>query len=145
MKYANFEKSPIEVADAIKEYIRGKKVCDIGSGDGYFARAMKQYTENVRGIESDPDLALTSNNWGIPTRCDDFMAADFSQDEVLYTFMSFMGLYALTRKLAKENWHGTVISLYYPLHQDITNPYIPTEVIHVDAGSFQAPALIYKI
>ncbi len=143
MKYSVYEPSPIIAVDYIKHLIEGKVVYDIGCGSGEFAKAMARYANKVVGIELDFSLAEKSRAKGIKTLSNDFMVMDLNEAEVVYAYLSFIGNYALTRKL--KNWHGTVISLLYPLHNSLTEIIKPDEIIHVEEGDISVPFLIYKL
>lgn len=143
MRYSTYEPSPIIAVDYIKHLIEGKIVYDAGSGSGEFARAMAQYAKKVVGVELDSELAEMGQGKGIEVINDDFMNVDLSEAEVIYAYLSFIGNYALTRKL--KNWNGTVISLLYPLHDSLAAIIRPDEVIHVEQGDVAVPLLIYKL
>lgn len=140
MNYAPYEITPIEAVESIKPFIQGKSVYDLGAGYGDFALAMKQYATQVIAIEDDDMLAIHSRKRGVQTIIEDFLDVDLSKAEVIYIFMSFYGTMMLTKKLLKEDWHGTVISHYYPLHLNIAEPMKPDEFINE-----VVPFLIYHL
>lgn len=48
-------RSPIEIPELVKEYIRGKKFCEIGCGDGDLLREFAKYSHKAVGVEMNPD------------------------------------------------------------------------------------------
>lgn len=95
MNYARFEPTPPECVESIKEFIQDKVVYDFGAGDGEFSKVMANlYAKKVIGIESDESM-LKKYTPG-PSNCEmwlgDFMQRDLSQVEVIYCFLSFVGI-----------------------------------------------------
>lgn len=140
MKISTLEHSFSDTAEPIKQYLEGKVVFDIGAGDGYFARKMAVYAKEVVAVEIDNLFASICHESGIKTINDDFENVELDCD-VIYAFLSFVGNYMLTRKIERDGWHGTVISHFYPLGTDITNPMKPDETIHHNG----LPFLIYHV
>lgn len=64
-------RSPLIVIDAIKPYIKGKTVCEIGSALGDLALRMKEYARKVIGIEIDHERVVYSKKRGLDTRYGD--------------------------------------------------------------------------
>lgn len=146
MNYASFEETPIESVDFIKNLIEDKIVYEIGSGFGNFSRAMEKYAKKVIGIELENPLSNTqyfSDNIEIIN--DNFLKVDLKNAEIIYIFMGLVGNYALTKKLQDTNWHGTVISHFYPLMNDLTDLIKPNRVIDVNLGDSRFPFLIYNL
>lgn len=145
MRYAIYEPTPPEAAAHLKKHIEGKVVYDLGAGEGTFAAAMFKYAKKVVAVESDEYLAVKYPWKGIKCICKDFMEVDLKEAEVLFVFLSFVGMYALSRKLMKDNWHGTVISHYYSLQDLTTRPIPPSEVIVAEIEGGAIPFLIFKV
>lgn len=61
-------RSPLVIIEALKIYIEGKVVCEIGSALGDIALKMKKYAEYVLGIEIDEERAEYSKKRGLDTR-----------------------------------------------------------------------------
>lgn len=122
MIYAPYEKTPPEAVEDIKKYLVGKTIYDLGCGDGEFSLAMSKYGK-VIGIEADPFLVVSAKDKGVETITEDYLNINYPCGSVLFIFMSFYGTMRLATKLKKEKWHGTIISHYYPLHEDISNPW----------------------
>jgi|ERR1035437_388805 predicted rRNA methylase YqxC with S4 and FtsJ domains len=134
------EPTPIQAADDIADIIRGKVVYDLGSGDGTFALSLAQYAKEVVAVELDIQLVLESRSRGVRTINEDYLTVDLFGAEVLFIFMSFYGTMLLTKRLKELNWHGIVISHYYPLHETIVYPKLPNLVINNSC-----PLLIYTV
>lgn len=120
-------------------------VYDLGAGNGSFPLAMQKYAKKVVAVELDPALASDCRFRGIETIEDNFVNVSLDGAEVIYLFLNLMGNYAITKKIQEDNWHGTIISHFYPLMNDITDFIKPDEVIDVNIYGFRAPFLIYKI
>ena len=140
MIFAPYEKTPIEAADDVKDFIKNKVVYDLGSGDGTFALALKQYAKEVVGVELDPILATRAVSRGVNTLNENFLDVDISKAEVLFVFMSFYGTSRLTKRLLQMKWKGLVISHYYPLHTMLDCPLVP-----IDRKDKTCPLLIYEM
>ena len=54
--------TPAEVADLISDLIKGKKVCDLGCGDGKFMLSLAKYASEVVGLEEVEDVAMLSKD-----------------------------------------------------------------------------------
>ena len=121
------------------DFVRGKTVWDIGAGDGRFAQSLRDLGAEVTCVEIDEVLAFQCKGKGLNTLPVDFELLTPDCD-IIYAFLSFVGNYKLTRWLKKRNWHGTVISQYYPLGEESWNLLNPDEIIHSDL-----PFLIYHI
>lgn len=48
-------RSPIEIPELVKEYVRGKKFCEVGCGDGDLLRHFAKYAHKAIGVEMNPD------------------------------------------------------------------------------------------
>jgi len=143
MRYAIFEPTPVAAVERLKETLKGKVVYDLGAGDGKFAKAMGRFAKRVVAVETDPRLALECKWAGLETIQQSYMKIDLSKAEILYVFMGFVGLYALTKKLRKDNWHGILISHYYPM-QDEPGKAVPANlIIDVEHEDGIFPLLIY--
>lgn|SRR3990167_4146815 len=145
MLYVRFERSPKEGVEFIKEYIKDKVIYDLGAGDGSFAEEMQKIAKKVVAVELDPILASDCKFRGLETIEDDFMKVSLKEAEVIYIFLNLMGTYALTKKLQDENWHGTLISHYYPLQHALHDIIKPDEMINVSINYHRFPLLIYKL
>ena len=44
-------RSPIEIPELVKEYVRGKKFCEVGCGDGDLLRQFAKYAHKAYGVE----------------------------------------------------------------------------------------------
>lgn len=145
MLYCSFEPSKPEIVEFIKPYIEDKVVYDVGAGNGSFCLAMQPYAKKVVAVEIDPLLASDCRYRGVETIEDNFVNVDLKEAEVLYLFLNFFGNYAITQKLKEENWHGTVISHFYPLLNSIYDLIKPDKIIDVNTGGFRAPFLIFNL
>jgi len=145
MRYAIYEPTPPGAASYLKKYLENKVVYDLGAGYGEFAAEMYKYAKRVVAVESDPHIAIQYPWKGIECIENDFMQVDLKEAEVIFVFLSFVGMYALTRKLIKDNWHGIVISHYYSLQNLDTRPMPPSEVIVAEIDGGAIPFLIYKL
>lgn len=67
-------RSPLVVLDAIKPYIIGKTVCEVGSALGDIALRMRKYAKKVIGIEKDEERAEYSKKRGLDTRKGDALS-----------------------------------------------------------------------
>lgn len=143
MKYAIFEGTDPVAVPFIAEYIRGKRVYEVGAGDGLFAQALAPYCKYVRAIEVDPDLAKRCRLRGIDTFEQDFMSSDFADADVIFAFLNPVGMWALGRKLQLQQWHGTIISHTWPLRNKWMKEVQPKEVIEVYDYDTYFPILIY--
>jgi len=47
-------RSPIEIPELVKEYVRGKKFCEVGCGDGDLLRQFAKYAHKSFGVEMNP-------------------------------------------------------------------------------------------
>lgn len=47
-------RSPIEIPELVKEYVRGKTFCEIGCGDGDLLRQFAKYAHKAIGVEMNP-------------------------------------------------------------------------------------------
>ena len=61
-------RSPLVVIEALRPYIEGKVVCEIGSALGDIVLKMKKYAKYVLGIEIDEERAEYSKKRGLDTR-----------------------------------------------------------------------------
>lgn len=64
-------RSPLVVIEALRSYIEGKVVCEIGSALGDIALKMKSCAKYVFGIEIDEERAEYSKKRGLDTRYGD--------------------------------------------------------------------------
>ncbi len=48
-------RSPIEIPELVKEYVRGKTFCEVGCGDGDLLRQFAKYAHKAIGVEMNPD------------------------------------------------------------------------------------------
>lgn len=152
MRVASFETTPIEAVDYIEALIEGKVVCDVGAGDGAFAVAMSPYAKEVIGLEIDPTITpLFRGVAGVKMEYVNFMEYDFSKVEVIYCFLSFVGMYNLAAKLERDDWHGTIISNFYPYQSlsagrsgNLTFEGVKP-VIHVDLGYVAFGLRVYEL
>jgi hypothetical protein len=142
MNFAIFEPTPPQLASKLEPFImEDETVLELGAGDGKFAQALAQYAKQVIAVESD--IFYASQSLDIPTiktLFGDIQGVNLHQAQVLYFFLSFCGAYNITQLIKNSNWHGTVISRYYPLHDDPTNYWIPDRIVHADL-----PFLIYTL
>lgn len=145
--YSPFEPTPNpeKAAAMIREIIKGKTVYEIGGGEGEFAAAMAPYAKRVVSIEIDPALAAKAKGRGVETVNSSFEAVSLEPAEVIYSFLGFAGMYALTRKITEDGWRGTLVSHYYPMLENPAKPWEPDEIIHVNADGFRFPFLVYRI
>lgn len=140
MIYAPNEVTPLEAVDDIKHLISGKVVYDLGAGEGNWAKAMSLYASKVICVEADSVLAKQCFIKDLRVELEDYLLVDISRADVLYIFMSFYGTMMLTKRLIKEDWHGTIISHYYPLHLNMAQPIKPDLFING-----LVPFLIYNL
>lgn len=61
-------RSPLVVIEALRPYIEGKIVCEIGSALGDIALKMKKYAKYVFGIEIDEERVEYSKKRSLDTR-----------------------------------------------------------------------------
>lgn len=137
MKCSVLEKSHGD-AELLKPYIEGKRVWDIGAGDGEFAEMLSKHSK-VTCIELEPVYAGICRSRGLETIQSDFESLK-PDCTVIYAFLSFVGNYKLSRWIERNDWHGTVISQYYPLGTDPTNFLKPYKIVHSEL-----PFLIYIV
>lgn len=147
MEYSIFQPTDPSVVDGIKHIIKDKVVYDIGAGDGKFAMMMGEHAKRVVAVESNEMYAGDCRLRGLEVIQDDFNNIDLEPAEVIYIFMSLFGTCALTLKLERDNWHGTVVSQYYPLHTSLTpsGVYTQDETIELQLGNGTIPFLVYNI
>mgnify|MGYP001579718376 CR=1 FL=1 len=145
MLYVRFEGSPREGVEFIKDYIKDKIVYDLGAGDGSFAEEMQKYATRVIAVELDPVLAADCKYRGLEVINQDFMRVPVQEAEVIYIFLNLMGTYAITKKLQDEEWHGTLISHYYPLQNALHDIIKPDKIINVSINYHRFPLLIYNL
>ncbi len=144
-RYSIFERTPNSAVEYIKELIKDKVVFDVGAGDGSFAKEMQKYAKKVVAVEEDRSLWIYLIDGGLESINDDFMNVPLTDAEVIFVFMSFTGNYALTQKLKEEDWHGMVISHYYPLQETPVDWIKPDKVIDVNTDGVRFPLLIYNL
>lgn len=145
MRYVIFEPSQPESVEFIKEYIQDKVVYDLGAGNGSFALAMQPYAKKVVAVEIDPLLASDCRYRGLETIQDSFMKVSIKEAEVIYLFLNLIGSYAITKRLQEEQWHGTVISHFWPLQNSLFDMIKPDKVIDVVLDGDRFPFLIYNL
>lgn len=145
MLLANYEPTPTQAARALEPYIKGKVVYDLGAGEGRFAKAMAEYAEKVVCVEAQEGLAEICQQTKLQVIHGNFLEVNLQEAEVIYVFLSFMGMYALTNHLAEIGWKGTVISHYYPMHKTSHQMIAPDDNIDVDLGYVRFPFLIYQL
>ena len=145
MKYVVFEPTKPEAVEFIKDLIQDKVVYDLGAGNGSFGLAMKPYAKRVVAVEIDQLLASDCRYRNLETIQENFMKVSVSEAEVIFLFLNLIGTYAITKKLQEENWHGTVISHYYPLQNSLDDLIKPDKVIDVVVDGDRFPFLIYNI
>ena len=46
-------RSPIEIPELVKDYLKGKTFCEIGCGEGDLLREFAKYADKVYGVEHD--------------------------------------------------------------------------------------------
>lgn len=80
-------RSPLVVLDAIKPYILGKTVCEVGSALGDIALRMRKYAKKVIGIEKDEQRAEYSKKRGLNTIAGDALDLLPLQDKVDVYYM----------------------------------------------------------
>lgn len=147
MRYVIFEPTPQPAVEYIQSYILHKNVFDLGAGDCSWAFAMSKYAHHVTAVEIDWDLAKFGHeSYGhkIFVQSGNFLHTPIKEAQVIFIFLNQLGNYAITRKIKKEKWHGTIISHYYPLHNGL-QPIKPHKIIHVDLVDHLFPFLVYKI
>ena len=145
MNFAEYQETPIGVIEYIKHLVKGKVVYEIGAGEGILASEIAKHAKKVVAIESNQVLGEKCIVRGIETKIGNFLEEDLSEAEVIFIFMSFVGNYALTKKLDADNWSGTVISHFYPLLDSMTELRKPTEVIDVNLINGRFPLMIYEL
>lgn len=116
MNVAAFERTPLEVAPTLVEVLNGRTLVDLGCGDGALVKAIRDAGGSSRGIESDIRWQPTWDRDELGVEVADFLSVPLPKEVVLFAFLSFVGTWNLTVKIKKEEWHGTVITHYYPLH-----------------------------
>lgn len=65
-------RGPLLIAEAVKEIIEDKVVCDLGCGGGDIAALMVRHAKRVIGIERSKTRADLAENRGFELRVDDF-------------------------------------------------------------------------
>lgn len=143
--YVRFEPTVPEAVEFIKDYIKDKIVYDLGAGNGSFALAMSKYATRVIAVELDPVLASDCKYRGLETINEDFMRVPVKEADIIYVFLNLIGTYALTKKLKEEEWHGTLISHYYPLQNGLHDIIKPDKIIDVSINYHRLPFLIYNL
>ena len=48
-------RSPIEIPELVKDYLKGKTFCEIGCGEGDLLREFAKYADKAYGIEHNSD------------------------------------------------------------------------------------------
>lgn len=142
MRYAETENTPKESVRYIVDLIKGKRVFDIGAGNGEFAEEMAKHA-TVTAIEVDDYYSRQCQLRGLDTRMEDFLNVSFKLADVLFAFLSPSGMYALNEKIKKDDWHGTVISNFHPLLETPLEQIQPDEIIKVELENVMFPFLIY--
>lgn len=140
-----FEPTIAESVEFIIPYIENKVVYDLGAGNGSFALAMTQYAKKVVAVEIDPLLASDCRYRGLDTIEDSFMNIKLEDAGVIFIFLNLIGTYAITKKIQEDNWHGTLISHYYPLQNSMYDLLKPDKVIDVNVFGDKFPFLIYNL
>ena len=110
MKFKPFSPTPPMEVYLIADLIKDGVVYDIGSGDGAFAKEMRNFAKEVKEIEIDPKFTRTPQ---------DFLEMNLNEAEVLYISMIQEGVTALGKKLEKDKYHGVVITYGGILYEDI--------------------------
>ena len=142
MNYAEYQPTPIEAVDELVSHIEGKVVYDLGAGEGAFLEAVQPYAKDVVAIEFNHRLAEKCRERGLYTIEEDFVSVNIHEADVIFCFLSLIGNYTLTKKLKRDDWHGTVISHFYPLQDSPLMAIPPDEVIDVND---RIPFLIYNL
>lgn len=143
MRYSDNEPTSPKIAESLRPFVAGKTVYDMGAGSGLFALALKERGQASKVVAVEYYVPI-GNMPNITVMRKDFMKVDIKQAEVLYCFTSFLGSYALTQKIKRDKWEGTVITQYYPLNDYFGHYYEPHEIIHADNGDSFLPILIYQ-
>lgn len=95
------QRSPLVVAEAIKDLIQDKVVCDVGCGDGGLMIELAKYAKEVKGIDNDCDKINTAKKLGLDVGCCDALIR-VPEAEVYYVWVGS----GIENKLALP---GTVI------------------------------------
>jgi Zn-dependent alcohol dehydrogenase len=95
-----YSRTPHELARALRPYIAGKKVCDLGCDVGEFMKALATEAREVVGIEQVTAKQVIASDQGFTVINDDFsrLDQDLPDAEVYYAFITTG---ALERLLAK--------------------------------------------
>lgn len=80
-------RSPLVIIEALRPYIQGQIVCEIGSALGDIALKMKIYAKYVIGIEIDKERAEYSRKRGLDTRNGDALDLLPLEDKVDVYYM----------------------------------------------------------
>lgn len=99
-------RSPLTVVEAIKPYIAGKIVCELGSAVGDISLEMAKYSKMVIGLELDHERTIISQKRGVNTvRANAFTLPLSERVEVYYMWMQSI----YTKQVFEAIKNGVVI------------------------------------
>jgi len=84
-------RQPLALVEPVKEYIRGKSVCDIGCGAGDILIEMEKYASSICGVEYDLNIKSALDNRRIKRgfiKWGSVLDIDFPICEVYYIWIS---------------------------------------------------------
>lgn len=97
-----YAESPLSSLSQFEEFVKGKKVLDLGAGKGFIVDKLLSMGANAWGIEIEKELfdeAITPQRMILG----DFMTIDFSKWDVIYYYMNGCAKQAeLFDKIARE-------------------------------------------
>jgi len=121
MSYPENFKSPLVVAENIKEIIKGKKVCELGCGVGDLLLEMKKYAGEVTGMERGKEWCEEAKRRGLNVICGDILIDDIPEADVYYLWVNHILRDKILDKIENET-EGKTIILGYNLNE-VSHPF----------------------
>lgn len=146
MRYAPFEETPVAAVPYLEPFVRDKVVFDVGAGNGRLTEFIAKFAKRAVAIEILEDKADECRRRGLETIQGDFLEVDFKEADVIVCFLSLIGNWAITEKLRRDKWKGTVVSYFWPL-QDIPCIPLPHKLMITvdDRHGTIIPLLVYEV
>ena len=112
MPYPEAYKSPKIVVEMIKDIIRGKKVCELGCGEGDLLLEMSKYAREVLGVEKEHMWAEEAKNKGLKIIEGDFLEIPIPKADVYYVWVNRFLREKILARLRELNLNALVILGY---------------------------------